>query len=356
MSVENYKKRESIFLIITSFNQLYNFLSYFQKHKLIQNKKIYFTIFSDLLPDELVLDLKKYIEKFSSVEILDMRRQKVTNNFNFKILKIFFYYFFVIRTILQIKRKLNVTHILISGRMQIPLLFFMYFFSASKIFFAEDGVGEYVPYARSEKKIFFFFLLKKFLKKNNYRIYILQLANSRENYFRILDQKFLNDENYINNVKLYKSFLDKNSQNRNLLKPKCIIIGTLPSIEDKIDDLKDLYVKTMIEINKKYAFHSDQIFFFPHPRMKQNHTNELFKKLSNYSKVQRPSSNVVENYLLEEQLELVVGSLSTALYYAKTIFGKNKVFYLNHAVSLKKVDKEKNFLNAFKIVGIKSFF
>ena len=153
----------------------------------------------------------------------------------------------------------------------------------------------------------------------------------------------MNDENYINNVKLYKSFLDKNSQNRNLLKPKCIIIGTLPSIEDKIDDLKDLYVKTMIEINKKYAFHSDQILFFPHPRMKQNHTNELFKKLSNYSKVQRPSSNVVENYLLEEQLELVVGSLSTALYYAKTIFGKNKVFYLNHAVSLKKKLIKKKF-------------
>ena len=108
---------------------------------------------------------------------------------------------------------------------------------------------------------------------------------------------------------MYKSFLDKNSQNRNLLKPKCIIIGTLPSIEDKIDDLKDLYVKTMIEINKKYAFHSDQILFFPHPRMKQNHTNELFKKLSNYSKVQRPSSNVVENYLLEEQLGISCRSI-----------------------------------------------
>ena len=52
----------------------------------------------------------------------------------------------------------------------------MYFFSASKIFFAEDGVGEYVPYARSEKKKYFFFLTQKVFKKNNYRIYILQLA------------------------------------------------------------------------------------------------------------------------------------------------------------------------------------
>ena len=85
-------------------------------------------------------------------------------------------------------------------------------------------------------------MLKKFLKKNSYRIYILQLANSRENYFKILDQKFLNDENYINNVKLYKSFLDKNSQNKYLLKPKCIIIGTLPSIEDKYD-LQDFMLK-----------------------------------------------------------------------------------------------------------------
>ena len=93
MSIEDYKKKESIFLIITSFNQLYNFLSYFQKHKLIQNKKIYFTIFSDLLPDELVLDLKKYIEKYTSVEILDMRRQNITYSFDIKILKIFFIIF-----------------------------------------------------------------------------------------------------------------------------------------------------------------------------------------------------------------------------------------------------------------------
>ena len=145
----------------------------------------------------------------------------------------------------------------------------------------------------------------------------------------------------------------KNSENVNLLKPKCIIIGTLPSIQDDLDNFKDLYVKTMIEINIRYSYFPEQILFF--------HIQELsrlilrnFLSLSNYSKVQRPSSLVV-NYLLENDLELVVGSLSTALYYAKIIFGKNNVFYLNHVKSLEKKDKDKNFLNAFEAVGIKNF-
>ena len=99
----------------------------------------------------------------------------------------------------------------------------------------------------------------------------------------------------------------------------------------------------MIEINIRYSYFPEQILFFPHPRIKQAHFEELSKSLSNYSKVQRPSSLVVENYLLENDLELVVGSLSTALYYAKIIFGKNNVFYLNHVKSLEKKDKDKNF-------------
>ena len=122
-----------------------------------------------------------------------MRRQKVTNNFNFKILKIFFYYFFVIRTILQIKRKLNVTHILISGRMQNFYYFLCILFQHQK-FFLLRTVWVSMFHMLDLKKKYFFFLYFKSLKKNNYRIYILQLANSRENYFRILDQKFLNDE------------------------------------------------------------------------------------------------------------------------------------------------------------------
>ncbi len=356
MSVKKYKKQEAIFFIITSFNQLYNFLSYFQENKLIKNKKIYFTIFSDLIPNELILEIKKYIEKFAPVEILDMRRKNIPNILNINILKIFFYYFFILRKIFQLKKVLNISYILVSGRMQIPILFLMYFFSSSKIFFAEDGIGEYVPYANSEKKPIFFLLLKKFLKKNSFRINILQLAESRKNYLRILDQKFLNDDSYINNVELYKNFLNNNSEIKYSLKPKCIVIGTLPPINSNINIFQDLYVNTMIEINKRYSYHPDQILFFPHPRMKQHHFEELSKNLSNFAKVQTPSSLIVENYLLVEDVDLVVGSLSTALYYAKKIFGKNNVFYLYHGKSLEKKDKEKNFLNAFEEAGIKNFF
>ena len=76
MSFQN-RKQEGIILMITSFNQLYNFLSFFHQKKLMDNKKIYLTIFSDHVPEELILNLKQYIEKFVSVEVLDMRPKTI---------------------------------------------------------------------------------------------------------------------------------------------------------------------------------------------------------------------------------------------------------------------------------------
>ena len=45
MSIDKYKKQEAIILIITSFNQLYNFLSYFQKNQLIKIKNLFYGFF-----------------------------------------------------------------------------------------------------------------------------------------------------------------------------------------------------------------------------------------------------------------------------------------------------------------------
>ncbi len=352
----NNKKHDGMILIITSFSQLYNFFSYFNEKKLIQNKKVYLTIFSDLIPSELILELKQYIEKYASVEILDMRRTKLNISLlNIYILRVFFYYFLIIKKIFQLKKTFIISHILVSGRMQIPILLLMFFFSKSKIFFAEDGVGEYVPYANSEKKPIFFFFLKKFLKINNFRIHILQLSNSRNDYFRILNQPFLKDDNFIKNITMYRNFLKNDQKNTYLLKPKCIIIGTLPSTSFTIGNIEDLYIATVNEINKKYSYNSNEIFFFPHPRIEASHNEKLIKSLSNYLIVQKPSSIIVESYLVDESVELVVGSLSTALYYAKVLFNKKETFYLDHSQSSKKKDKDKNFLNFFKKVGIKSF-
>lgn len=356
--MNNYKKKQDgIILIITSFSQLYNFFSYFNENRLIKNKKIYLTIFSNLIPGELILQLKQYIEKFTTVEILDMRRTKLKIPIlNIYILRVFFYYFLIIKKIFQLKKTIIISHILVSGRMQIPILCLMFFFSKSQIFFAEDGVGEYVPYANSEKKTIFFFFLKKILKKNNFRIHILQLSNSRNDYFRILNQPFLKEDNFIRNITMYKNFLKNDRKNTYLFKPKCIIIGTLPSNTFTISNIQDLYIKTVNEINKRYTYNLNEIFFFPHPRIQASHNEKLIKSLSNYLIVQQPSSIIVESYLVDESVELVVGSLSTALYYAKVLFNKKETFYLDHSQSSKKKDKDKKFLNFFKKVGIKSFF
>ena len=42
--------------------------------------------------------------------------------------------------------------------------------------------------------------------KNKSRLFILQLAKTRNSYFRILDKKHFKEENYINNTELYINF------------------------------------------------------------------------------------------------------------------------------------------------------
>lgn len=354
MHQDQSKKEEVIILIITSFNQLYNFLSYFEKNKLFIKRKIYLTIFSDNIPNELILDFKKYIEKFIPVEILYLKRNSIKSNiyiFQIKFLKFFYYYFFVFKKIFQIKKSLIIPFICISGRMQFPVLFFMFFFSSSKIFLLEDGVGEYVPYADFEKKHIFFFLLKKFLKGNKSRIYILQLSKQRTEYYRILNQPFLEINHYINNRFLYESFIKYNFEKKLLFKPKCIIIGTNLS-QNNINYHKDLYVKTLIEVIKKNSYTREQILFFLHPRTKPIYREELEKSLSKYSNIHPISSIIAENYLHQENIEIVIGSLSSALFYAKTIFKKKNVYYLGDNSTF----HYQNFVKVFKSVGIKSFF
>ena len=131
MNLNQNKNKEAIILIITSFNQLYNFLSYFLQNKLIRNKKIYLTIFSDNIPEELIKQFKQYIEKFVSVEVINLKRKSINAKVNFlqfRFLNFLFYYFFVIKKMFQAKKLKIIPIISISGRMQIPVLFFMIFF------------------------------------------------------------------------------------------------------------------------------------------------------------------------------------------------------------------------------------
>ena len=97
MQFKQNKKQEGIILMITSFNQLNNFLSFFLEKNLINKKKIYLVIFSDYFPDDLILQFKQYIEKFAKVELVDLRRKNIKLKINF--FKVFFYYLLVFKKI-----------------------------------------------------------------------------------------------------------------------------------------------------------------------------------------------------------------------------------------------------------------
>ena len=130
------RKQEGIILMITSFNQLYNFLSFFHQKKLMDNKKIYLTIFSDHVPEELILNLKQYIEKFVSVEVLDMRPKTIKPKIKFfeiRAFRLFYYYFLIFKKIFQLKKSLIVPFFTVS-KIYIPTLFFMFFFFIIKVF------------------------------------------------------------------------------------------------------------------------------------------------------------------------------------------------------------------------------
>ena len=95
-----FKKEDSIILIITSLNQLNNILSYLLEKKLFYKKKIYLVILNETISDELILIFKQYINNFSKVEVLDLRRKSLQfknelSKINF--FKIILYYTYVIK-------------------------------------------------------------------------------------------------------------------------------------------------------------------------------------------------------------------------------------------------------------------
>ena len=225
------------------------------------------------------------------------------------------------------------------GKIQYPIFLFMFFFSSIKIFFLEDGLGEYVPYGKNEKKLIHFFL-ELFMKINKLRIRILQLAQNRKDYKRILNQPFLDSEDYFDNRVTYKNFIKNNFEEKLLFKPKCMVLG-IPPLSHENDYFRELYIKILIEIKKKYSYDSNQILFFPHPRTEKLFYEDLVKNLSEHSNIHPINSTTAEHFFSQKNLELVIGTFSSALYYAKTIY--NKLVHISdpvfsYSVTLK-VDK-----------------
>ena len=349
------KKQEGIILIITSFNQLNNFLSFFLEKNLIGKKKIYLIILSDTIPEKLILYFRDYIEKFAIVEVVDMRRKSIKFRekfFNIRFFKVFFYYFFVLKKILQIKKSYTILYISTYSKIQYSILFFITFLSPSKIFIMEDGVGDYIPH-NSNKKISKSTYLKKFLMLNKSRIHILQLAKSRTDYSGLLNEPYLKKEQYFNNREIYKRFTENSLDKKPFLKPKCILIGT-KHLPHTFSYYLNLYIKTLLEINKKYSYSPEQILFFPHPRDEAIYIEKLEKNLSNYSNIATVSSIVPENYFSQNNLETVVGTLSSALYYAKSIFNKSHVSYIENFKEPNETHDE--YVGIFHSLGIKNFF
>jgi hypothetical protein len=358
MITKNNKLQERIILIITSINQLNNFLSFFLKNNLIGNKKIYLFIFSDTMPDQLISYLMQYIKNFTNVEIVDMRRKSIKSNqkfFNIRLFNVFYYYFVFLKKIIQIKKKFTIPYISTYSKMQYPILFLISFLSSSKIFFIEDGLANYIPHSRNQK-ISESFYLKKFMMLNKSRIQIIQLAKSRIDYSGLFKQPSLSDEHYLDNREVYKKFIEQSLSKKLPHNPKCILIGTRHDTAN-FNYYKNLYIKTLFEIKKKYSYSPEQILFFVHPREETIYIKELVKCLSNYSNITTGPSVIVEDYLSQNSLETVIGAFSSVLIYAKSIFNKNHVYYINHFKKPNENNENNDkYVKVFHSLDIKNFF
>ena len=92
------EKQQAIILIVTSLNQLNNFLSFFIEKKFIDKKKIYLVLASDTITDQLIFFIQDELKKFSLIEIIDLRRKSIYSKkrlLNIRIFKLFLYYIFV---------------------------------------------------------------------------------------------------------------------------------------------------------------------------------------------------------------------------------------------------------------------
>ena len=157
------QKEDSIILIITSLNQLNNILSYLLEKKLFYKKKIYLIILNETISDELILIFKQYINNFSKVEVLDLRRKSLQfknelSKINF--FKIILYYTYVIKKIFQIKKTYRVKYFVTGSKAQFPTIIAMTLLFPTKIFLIEDGLGDYV--FTKKKILYFYFYTKNF--------------------------------------------------------------------------------------------------------------------------------------------------------------------------------------------------
>jgi hypothetical protein len=357
MNFTQIEKQESIILIVTSFIQLNNFLSFFLEKKLIANKKIYLVLFSDSIPDQLILQLKGYIKKFTVLELIDLRRKsvKIKKKKTIRLLRVFLYYYLVLKKIFQIK-KINLFPYFVSySKIQFTTLLFMIFLPLSKIIFLEDGLGDYLNFRKSKKNFILNYLLKKILNYKKLEVNILQLAKSKNDYKGIFDQHVLNKKKFLNNRNLFLNFLKNEYEKNQISKLKCIVISTKHT-RYNFNYYKKLYIQTLIEIKKTYSYSSDQILFFPHPRDESYYIEDLKINLSNYSNIKSISSTVAENYLHDNNIEIVIGTYSTALYYSKIIFDKEHVYYIKNYENLGKNNElNNNIVGIFDSLDIKNF-
>ena len=318
---------------------------------------------SEYLHDKSKINLKKSLWK----KIINIKSNIKKNNFQIIRQTEVLYNFFKDKNILPdeifLRKKYNDDEIIISN-----LLMKKY----TKFYFIEDGTADYN--FRLNFKLKFKNKIKKIIYKNFISlplsiIFFENLRDIKKIFFlkKIkAKKKFLNlsRNGYVSTKKNFIYNLKKVSEKRDklinqIVNPEILIIGTIHDIgvgftaEDEINT----YNKLIGIIRNKYGVTKNKIFYKPHPRISKANFNKKVNSLG-CMVIEANEDRLVEEYFITNNIKAIYSVGSTAMLYAKEIFGIDcYVIDLSNYKDLKRnMPLRKNMLdfhNRYKIKSVK---
>lgn len=312
-------------------------------------KKIFF--FKKYFDIELIINSSKFVKNLNDKNYINFK------NFLKKKIK------FQIEEIL-VRYKFNITeHVIFST------------FPKAKISIFEDGIGDYMKYellsGQRKKNLFKIFILKiyyvifknttyfNFLNNNLYKDRIENKFELISDYNGHLKNQHVSKKKFLSIRKFFYNTLKMlNKKNSIRFKKKTVLI-LLHDIDDykgtqkqKNEELKkniDHFLMFLNKIKKKYKYY--KFVIKGHPNIKKSTIKKLKEK---YNLDILDTNHITETLLINKNIKVVAGFLSSSLIYSKKIFKKITLSVDTKNLDVHSVqDQENSIYDVIKRYGIK---
>lgn len=279
------------------------------------------------------------------------------------------------KNFLKKKIKFQIEEILVRYKFNIAEHIIFSTFPKARISIFEDGIGDYMKYellaGQRKKNLFKIFILKiyyyisqnityyNFLNNNLYKDRIKNKFELIKDYNGHLKNQHINSKKFISIRKFFYNTLQMLNQKKSIKFKKKTVLILLHDIDDyagtqkqKDEELKKNIDHFLIFLNKlKKKFKYYEFVIKGHPNIKQSTIKKLKKK---YNLNILDTYHITETLLINKNVKIVAGFLSSSLIYSKKIFKK-----ITLSVDTKNLDvhsvlnQENSIYDVIKRYGIK---